>query len=490
MRKSKLEILADSKRPSFKETKMDLEGLITLLMKGPVLQTQRRFIYSADEGKAYKGPAGCAKTSTLCCAGWLRALLQPGSRGLVARHDYNDLFDTTHLRMTEMLNLLPKGILLDRDKSPPEKWYIRSPMMQGPGGSSEGDPSTITFMGLKDGLGSLELSWAAVDEADQCTEIRVREIFARFRNSGGNYTLMLAFNPPDKHHWLYGACTGLDYQDQPTGTPPWLTLFEPIPDENVRNLDEGYYERMTARLTPDEARRLVRGEWGGTFEGQPVYPDFKYDVHTKSGLKYIKGLTLIRGWDFGYRHPYCFWAQITPKGHFQVLGEVLGSNVPVEDFALRIKAETKSRFPEAEKVLDFGDPAVKQQKDTGQALGIFYKHGIQMMYRPSKIEEGVKIVQTQLNRMTNGEPVIQLSREGAPLLITSLRGGYHLDKRGQKPEKDGFYDHEADAFRYTMLHLYGGFAGIHSYQAQAIPKSVNYRRSFDIPTSIESPVEG
>lgn len=489
MRKSQRELLAESRRPKFKETQLDLDGLITLLMGGPVLPTQKRFIFSPDEGKAYKGPAGCAKTSTLCCAAWLRALLQPGSRGIICRHDYNDLYKTTMLRMEEMLSRLPPGIRLDRNKSAPETWYIRSPMTKGVDGTTEGPPSEIVFMGLKDGLGSLELSWACVDEADECSELRVQEIFARFRNSGGNYSLMLAFNPPDKHHWLYQACTGLDFQDQPTGNPPWLTLFEPLAKENVKNLDEGYYERMTARLSPDQRRRLVDGEWGGTFEGSPVYPDFRYDIHTREGLKFTKGITLLRFWDFGYRHPYCVWAQLSPRGHLSLLAEVLGQNTTARDFAQRIKAETASRFPDAERVLDFGDPAVKQQKDTGQALADFYKEGIQMLYRPSKIEEGVKVIQYNLNRMIQGDPVLQFDRAGVPLLITAMRGGYHLDKKGVKPEKDNFYDHPADAFRYGMIHLFGGGVGINHFDAKPIPKSVSYAPREDIYANIPSSVE-
>lgn len=442
MRKSVREQLADAKRKTGgSRPPTDYAGFVELLLGGRVLPTQRRFIDSLEGMKAYKGPAGCAKTSTIAAAGLLRAIYQPGSKGLVGRRDYNDLAETTHLRFVEMVDRLPQGILLDRDKSPPEKWWIRSAATKHPDGSiTEGEPSQITFMGLSDSLGGIELNWAVVDEADQCEETRIREVTSRFRNRGGNYSLMLAFNPPDKNHWLYTACTGRNGEEEEV-SKPWLSLYEPLPDENTSNLPENYYQDLTARLTPDQARRLVLGEWGGTFEGQPVYREFSPAIHVKRGLTFDPSLPLLRGWDFGYVRPYCCWAQLSRKGHLRILHEKLGHNVHVRAFAQLVKAETSTRFPEAQKILDFGDPAVKQQKDTGQSLADLYKEGIQMRYRPSKIKEGKDLIHLHLNKLIEGEAAFQFDADKVPTLITALRGGYRMKPNGLEPLKDGFYDH-------------------------------------------------
>lgn len=488
MRKSQVELLREAKAGrAAKAASLDFMGLLELLLGGKPNPTQLAFILSPDQGKAYKGPAGCAKTSTGCAAAWLRALLEPGSKGIVARHDYNDLFDTTHLRMTEMLNRLPKGTLLDRNKSAPEKWYIRSPLMRRTdGGEYEGEPSQITFMGLKEGLGSLELNWAFLDEMDEMPELRVREVFARFRGANSNnFALMGAFNPPDKQHWLYEACTGLDDQDQPTGRAPWLTLFEPEPKENVRNLRSNYYEDMAHHLTADQARRLIDGEWGGTFEGKPVYPEFSYELHTGE-FQFQEGMPLLRFWDFGYTRPYCGWFQFV-KGRLIGLGEVLGHNIMARPFARQIKGETTSRFPRAHLVLDFGDPAVKHQKDTGSALKDFLEEGIMMHYRSSKIEEGLRIVRMQLSQLMQGRPVINLHRSKQPILVSAMRGGYANKKDKSEPKKDGFYDHPADAFRYGCLHVFGG-GGLGSYIGRPLA-NLSYRPEYDQPTSLLPPDE-
>ncbi len=477
MRKSNRERLVEAKRKSEKQVVLSgLDDLLKLLVGGELNPTQRAFMYDPARLKAYKGPAGCAKTSTICGAGLARALLQPGSKGLVSRLDYNDLMDTTKRRMEEMLLRLPKGTLVDRDKSPPEKWYIQ-PI------DPDGELSEITFMGLKDSLGSYEFNWAVVDEADEVPDRRVHEINTRLRHKGGDFTVMLAFNPPDKTHWLYTACTGRDFQDRPAKEPAWLTLFEPGAKENLHNLPSDYYDLLAKSLPEDMKRRLVEGEWGGTFPGSPVFRQFKQSWHVKNDLEYLPNVPIFRFWDFGYRRPACVWAQFDYDGRLRILKEFLGENLEVIPFARRVKALTVQNFPHSRNIMDYGDPAVTQKKDTGSTLAQLSKEAITMRYRTSGIEEGLRIIRTELERTIEGEPSIMFDRKGCPLLIQAMRGGYHLDDEGVKAVKDGFYDHLADAFRYGCINIFvsggsmvngtGGFGG------QQV-ESLAYDRSADI----------
>src|SRR5579859_2193005 len=227
MRKTARERLAEAKSKDQAEQKIEtnLPGLFRILLGDEPNPTQWAAICDPARVVAYMGPAGCAKTSTLAAIGLGRALFQPGSKGLVARHDFNDLKDTTALRFEEMLMRLPKGTLVDRDKQAPMKWWIQPAL--------GGEISQITFMGLKERPASYEFSWICVDEADECDEAHIMELDTRLRAPGGNYKLMLAFNPPAKNHWLYTACTGHDFQERRV-REPWIKLYRPIPDENQR----------------------------------------------------------------------------------------------------------------------------------------------------------------------------------------------------------------------------------------------------------------
>lgn len=457
MRKSQREKLAERGREAQPQVKLDLDGLLERLLGGPLNPTQKAFIYDPFRIKGYKGPAGCAKTSTLVAGGLIRALLQPGSKGLIARHDYNDLMDTTALRAEEMLSRMPPGILLDRNKSPPMKWWIRPavPVLDAEGNATGEEPQAceITFMGLKSGMGSYEFNWAILDEADEIDEQMVHLVNTRLRNAGGNYFLGLAFNPPDKHHWLYTACTGKDYQDRNIAKP-WVKLFEPQSRENIKNLPKDYYDQLAKSLPADLRQRLVEGDWGSTFSGQPVFREFSYNIHVKD-INPDKDLPLFRFWDFGYRRPACIWTQMDFEGRLLVLREVLGENEEVIPFTRRVKALTAQWFPNVEIAGDYGDPAVAQKKDTGQTLALLLGEGITMQFRASKIEEGTRAIRHGLEQLIRGEPAVQFARVGVPILISAMRGGYHLDKLGQKAEKDGYYDHVADAFRYGFINLFG-----------------------------------
>lgn len=463
MRKSNLERLrAQQNKDVQKKMHVNgIDGFMQLLLTKEPNPTQRAFILDDSRFRAFMGPVGSAKTSALCAVAWLRLMFCPGYKGFVSRYDYNDLVDTTGLRLQEMLSRMPEGTLLDRDKSPPMKWWIK-PIPQpifdpvtGEYGGMDERPTQLTFMGLKDDLGSYEGNFWIVDEGNEVEEKRFHEIDSRLRYPGfDDYVIATAFNPPDKHHWMYTACTGYDYQDKFIKAP-WMKLFRPQKNENAANLPPGYYDRLAATMPDDMKQRLIDGDWGSTFEGQPVYREFKPAIHVFPQEKFRwSGEAVLRFWDFGYHRPCCIWAFVDYEGRLKVVRELLGHNKEVHEFVQLVKARTAEYFPNARRIVDYGDPAVKQQKDTGSTLAVLMSAGVQIRYRPTKINEGVQIIRRRLNLLIDGEPAMQFSREGCPILISALRGGYHLDEEGKEPVKDGYYDHEADAFRYGCVNIF------------------------------------
>ena len=160
-RKSQFEHWRDRQKEKKGVTEMSSIGdLLKLMMDGKrpreervVDPTQLAYVESDAKLKAYMGPAGSGKSMVGCAEVMLKALLMPGTKWFVARRDYNDLLDTTLRTMTNILQNLPEGTLLDRQKMAPQKWWIR-PVVAGAGGKSA-EPSEITFMGLsgKSGYG-------------------------------------------------------------------------------------------------------------------------------------------------------------------------------------------------------------------------------------------------------------------------------------------------------------------------------------------------
>lgn len=459
----------------------DLEGLLKLMVAGDkppeerkLNPTQRQFIYSPERNKAYMGPAGCAKTTTGVAAIVLRAIMQPGTKYMIARHDYNDLKGTTLERFEEVINRLPPGMVIDRDKSPPAKYIINSIPMKRPDGTMDDRPSTIQFFGAKSGWGSYDWNAAHIDEADECDEKRIDELQGRLRTPGGGYSVMLTFNPPDKTHWLYRKCTGRDFEDKKVGEPSFK-LFTPQPTENEHNLPPGYYAEMVASMPEDMADRLVYNKWGQVFPGDPVYRQFSKAMHVVDNFPYAEGATLFRFWDFGYGRPACLWCMIDEWGRLWVMAELLGKQQEIGPFGKQVNKLTAELCPGVERIEDYGDPAVKQKKDTGQSLAVIKREaGITVRYKHTPFDVSLREVRHRFESLIEKKPAIQIARR-CRMLIASLSGGYHLKDDGVTPKKDGTYDHLPDALRYGVWNTLVG----RQYDASAVPLSVAYDPNAD-----------
>ena len=512
MRKSKREQYADARRKAAPVQHLDPESMLKLMLdeedrppaRRTLNPTQAAVIQSKAYINFYKGPAGCAKTSTIVAAVLMRLITEPGSKGLIARQDYNDLKGTTMGAAMRMRDRLP-DILLDRDKSSPEVWYIKPIPYQRPDGTWDDRPSELRFMALKEDLGGYDFNVAAIDEADEISiegfnqvKTRMRTKSAAFykdlpdkpteedpyaKDTEGYYGIYVAFNPPEKLHWLYTECTGLNEKDERVKeVPKNVRLFLPHPRENVANLAAGYYDRLKDTLPPDQIERYVNGEWGSTFPGTPAIKTFKRSVHVRDVLDFEPEATLYRFWDFGYRHPFCLFAQARVSGAVYVLREFTRSETTARMFARLVKAQTTTFFEGARRVIDIGDIAVKQKKDTGSTLAELWAEGIRMTYQPQSIESGLKLMRRKFNDNVDGEPGIQINKRNCQILISALAGGYHMDETGELPKKDGYYDHSVDTLRYGLM-------GIErpDFLTSEIPESAEYNRSYDEASSIKLP---
>jgi hypothetical protein len=161
-----------------------------------------------------------------------------------------------------------------------------------------------------------------------------------------------------------------------------------------------------------------------------------------------------------------------------VLYEQVGDQEEISPWIQRIKTVTAQRFPGARNILDFGDPAAKQKKDTGSTLAELNRAGIILRYRTTRIDEGVRLIRMRLEKLIKGKPAMMFDRRFTPMLIQAMRGGYHLDESGLKPVKDGIYDHSADGFRYGCVNVFHG-------PGEGVPMSSLIEYGDNIPDNVE-----
>lgn len=418
--------------------------------------TQVEFLQDNSPVKAYMGPGGSGKTIIGVCDIILKAMMIPGSKWFIGRRDYNDLLKTTVQTATGIMNRLPNGILIEKQKTPPMEWHIKPFVTEN---HPMPEPSSITWIGLQDTLGSYEYCGGFVDELDEVEEDYFWQLkrAIRYIPSGMPdmevYPISGSFNPPDKMHWLYKNCTGFEMD----GTPykdgkPTINLHTPKIGENARNLRKGYYEEM-GDMPPELIQRYQKGEWVDVYPGAPVFKQFNEKLHINPNIKF-KNRTLFRFWDFGYNRPSVHFCQLHPCGWLQVIREYMGKQIEGKSFIQVVKAITAEYFPDAAGVQDYGDPAVDQHKDTGHMLTILREAGIEMMFKRIGFDISLALMRQQFEMLIEGTPAIQIHPD-CVITIAALKGGYRLKDDGVTPHKDGFYDHLMDDLRYGIYHVKG-----------------------------------
>lgn len=482
MRKSALDRYFENNRAAYEEKQLDgLGDLIKLMADGNrpkreriINPAQLEYINSDARYKMFMGPAGSGKSVAGVIDVLMRALLFPGSKWFIARRDYNDLKDTTLRTFNNVLERLPPGTLIERQKEPPMKIWLRP--MSAPASDIPMNPSEITFMGLSDQIRGYEFCGGFIDEVDEVERAYVEELKGRMRHvpwkgfPENAYSLGMACNPPAKAHWLYTAATGFDANDERVDQP-WIKVFKPAPRDNQRNLRAGYYEDMLSTMPEDLRQRLVDGEWGSVFPGDPVIRQFNRRTHVNPDIKW-QGRTAYRFWDFGYNHPMVLLCQITKRGHLQIVDEKLGHRVEAAQFIPEVAKLTAQHCGETVfDTEDHGDPAVKQHKDTGSALHIFNQAGIRMRFQRTPFDLSLKLLRARFELLIDGTPAIQVHPR-CRILIEALAGGYHFKPDGATPNKDNYYDHPIDALRFGVWNMFG--TTLTAADASQLPTSVAY----------------
>ena len=201
----------------------------------------------------------------------------------------------------------------------------------------------------------------------------------------------------------------------------------------------------------------------GRADSYPVFGDYQRQHHESELLRYNYHLKYIyRGWDFGKVHPCVEFIQ--PDGQkLNVIYEIYGTNIMLEQFAERVLADSGLYFPGA-MFVDWGDASGVNEKDDGRpSIRVLADKGIRLRIRRQPVEDGVREISKTLIAWTEGRPVLQINPKTCPHLVEAMRGGYRRNPAGIIV-KDGKNDHPADAFRY-------GFSGIQFMIGTAVVRS-------------------
>jgi hypothetical protein len=398
----------------------------------------REFHESREEFPCLAGGLGSGKSYAAIKELEALAIENPGFTYLIARKTMPSLRDTT---FKTFLQAIHPALIKKTDKTNMVWTLINN--------------SEFIFRGLDDmeKFKSLEIAGGFVDEANEIDRPMFDTLKGRVRQKVNKceptmYRFIIALNPGEDTDWI----PTLYLHEK----PPGHRLFTSTTIDNLHNLPKNYLANLEATYTKDVQQRMIWGLFGRVHKGRPVFPQFQRGGYI-SPIQFDPESPLIRGWDFGYNHPVCIFAQMKNQ-QFRVLGEVLGNEIYLPDF---IKQKV---FPYQQQIfgtlkvraLDFCDPRGSDESDKGQtSVSILVDHGYAPIFRRTKIEEGLKILNQFMDTIDpeSGLPNYQIHPR-CKNLIEGCNGGYHRIAGEEKPDKDNVYDNAQDAQRYAALHAF------------------------------------
>ncbi len=438
-----------------------------------------RFHKSEAFVKGLMGPVGSGKSSTCVMEIISQALKQKPfngvreSRWAVIRNTYPELKSTT---IKTWQNWVPENLA-------PIKWDapITTRFKVKDIGDGTGLDLEVIFLALDKAqetgkLRSLELTGAWINE---CSEVP-KEIFdmvtqrvGRFppKTKGGptHPCIILDTNPPDDEHWYYKFAEeetpqGWEFFRQPGGLYREEGQYKPHPDaENIDNLTGGYeyYLRQLGGKTDDWVSVFLLGDYGTTADGKPVYPEYNDRVHTaQSELKPILGLPIILGWDFGLT-PAVAICQMTPRGQFIVLEELVAEDMGIRQFATDVVKPVLLNRYSKHRIESVGDPAGMNRAQTDERTCFQELLEAGVPTEPANTNDFIprrESVAFFLNRMAGGEPGFLLD-PNCKTLRKGFIGGYRFERLKvsgeiykERPVKDRF-SHIHDALQYACLRV-------------------------------------
>lgn len=238
---------------------------------------------------------------------------------------------------------------------------------------------------------------------------------------------------------------------QPSGIGPYA--------ENTENLPPNYYENLSGGHDIEWSQVHVESEWGTSNAGQAVFrKSFHAPTHVKDMVAVVNpSRPVIVGLDFG-RTPCAVIGQVDNYGRLILMREVVTEGMGlIQMVREHLKPVLLAEPFAGRRVFVVGDPAGNQRSQISEETPFDALKDEGFLAYPAstnKIEARLLAVEKLLTTQIAGEPGLQISREGCPVLIQSLGNKYRYRKKrdGQLedlPEKLHPWSDICDATQYA-----------------------------------------
>lgn len=448
-----------------------------------ILPVQETILASFAMYHYMQGGVGGGKSvgfAVKCC--WL-SLTIPKNRGVIARHNLDDLYDSSWRKVNDCLSQLAERNII------PNPTYERK---------VQGEYTMITLhngselraihgKNWRRGLGS-DHGWFWVDDALECLEeffigtnvsagllSRLRLPHIRFDQSVYNKTNrshgylhgMVSSNPPPYNHWLHKL-----FGDKPgmytigDDTVQWTkgdTSDNPFTGASYAKSLIGIQQKL--HKDPNNIRRIIHGDSTPAYKGIPVFPQFDHAIHV-APLKYRPELPLIVSYDFGFHHPAVVVSHIYKceyrTNHYLTLSEVAEcyASTIYDFYDHHVKPHIDALYKESKLILNCGDRSgyrsAPNRKDGRSDMKILmYEYSLPFKWGTFDLANSLQYMRGLLSPKQPckcGMATVLVSNK-CPYLIGALEGGYHYPESrtkltADKPSEDKNFADVACAWRY------------------------------------------
>jgi hypothetical protein len=294
-----------------------------------------------------------------------------------------------------------------------------------------------------------------------------------------HYGIVGDLNAPDIDSWFYkrfeeNPSPGVKIYKQPSGRSARA--------ENRANLRPSYYDDQVAALSAKVGgrhliKRMVDAQYAPSLDGEPVYPEYDDSTHLLADIAPLPDLPIRLGFDQGLQRPAAIAAQLTPKGQWRILFEVVPGRMNGRRFADAVRRkleEVAPGVPLAE--VHYCDPAGaggadREAGDLAWNEIVSAELGIAILPTDTnELDPRLTAVKDELTYMIEpGLPALVISQKHCPMLRKGFASHYrfkrtrvgHLDRTSDLPEKtDESNPH--DGLQYLLLGnkgRYGVIAG-------------------------------
>ena len=226
------------------------------------------------------------------------------------------------------------------------------------------------FTSIRDSFKGYELGGFTMEEASQLQESTWKVLRSRLSWKLGPCHGAMLSNPGFRGQWLANYASKNEI-DALNGVTPDCLVIRSETYENAHNLPTDYVSDLEKQYADDPVglAMALKGLDGIAETGVPVFKHHWKDANNiDSTILFNPYRPLVRGWDFGMRNAACGFWQFTPEGHAVKISELVIENMYVDQFVDAVISHTKQNYEPKAGIIDYGDFAGLQQKDTGSSI--------------------------------------------------------------------------------------------------------------------------